>query len=65
MEVLILDSDKVTTLSPLGHFTGFVNNFLRVPLACLPGQQGSCITTKELSEDILQNLGNDLMTDSV
>ena len=29
------------------------------------GQQGSCITIVELSENILQNLGNDLMTDSV
>ena len=32
---------------------------------CLPGWQGCCITIVELSENILQNLGNDLMADSV
>ena len=45
---------------PSGRFAGFVNNFLKIPLARL----GSCITIVELSENILQNLGNDLMVDS-
>ena len=49
---------------PSGRFAGFVNSFLTVPLACLAGQQGSCITAVELSENILQNVGNDLMADS-
>ena len=46
---------------PSGRSAGFVNNFLKVPLACL----GGCITIVELSENILHNLGNDLMADSV
>ena len=33
---------------------GFVNNYLRFP--CLPGQQGSCRTPVEFSENTLQNL---------
>ena len=31
----------------------------------MPGQQRTCIATVELSENILQNLGNDLMADRV
>ena len=31
----------------------------------MPGQQGSCITTVDLSESILQNLGNNLMANIV
>ena len=49
---------------PSGLTTGFANNFferstVHMQLFCCLGKQG------ELSENCLQNLGNDLMADSV
>ena len=52
------------TLSAIRMFCRFCKPF-SISSPCLPGQQGSCITTVELSENILQSLGNDLMADNV
>ena len=52
------------TLSAIRSFRRFCKQFSESS-PCLPGEQGSCKTTVELSENILQNLGNDLMVDSV
>ena len=51
-------------LSAIRSFRRFCKQFSESS-PCLPGQQGSCITAVELSENILRNLGNDLMADSV
>ena len=53
-----------STLSTIRSFGRFCNQFSERS-HFLPGQRGSCITTVELSETILQNLGNDLMAESV
>ena len=59
-------AEKCLHSPPSGCFAGFVNKFLRVPLACLDSREAEyTVTTAELSENILQNLGNDLMADSV
>ena len=56
--------EKIDTLSTIRSFRRFCEQ-LSDSSPCLPGQQGSCITIVELSENILQNLGNDLMADNV
>ena len=52
------------TLSAIRSFCRFGKEFSESS-PYLPGLQGFCIATVELSENILQNLGNDLMADSV
>ena len=52
------------TLSAIRSFCRFCKHFSE-SFPCLPGQEGSCITTVELAENIIQNLVNDLMADSV
>ena len=52
------------TLSAIRSFRRFCKQFSKSS-SCFPGQQGSYITTVELSENILQNPGNDLMAMSV
>ena len=53
-----------STLSAIRLFRRFCKQFSESS-PCLPGQQRSCIIFVELSENILQNLGNDLMANSV
>ena len=64
--MLSIDHLKQTagTLSVIRSFRRFCKPFSESS-PCLPGQQGSCMITVQLSENILQNLGNNLMSDSV
>ena len=55
---------QICTLSAIQSFRRLCKQFSESS-PCLPEQQGGCITVVELSENILQNLGNDLMADSV
>ena len=61
---IVVNVLKVITLSAIRPFCMFCKQFSESS-PCLPGKQGSCITTVELSDNILQNLENDLMPDSV
>ena len=54
----------LSTMSAIRTFRRLCNQFSESSL-WLPGQQGRCITTVELSENSLQNLGKSLMADSV
>ena len=62
--IFLLVGCALVQSQPSGRFTRFCKQFFESS-PCLCGQQGSCVTIVELSENILQNLGNNLMADSV
>ena len=66
LHVLEEESKIITTcaLSAIRSFPRFCEQFSESS-PCLPRQQGRCITAVELSKNILQNLGHDLMANSV
>ena len=63
-EKFTLCKTSYVTLSAIRSFRRFCKQFSESS-PCIPGKQGSSITTLELSEKKIQNLGNDLMADIV